>query len=109
MSAPPPLPAHVSANGLEIWAWAADLSAWRQRQDRMRELTRQIAKVRCGDCQHWMKSRICPREHNVNGRNKGPSCEGVICDKFVEEPHYATLRAERRAELNELIAQDESA
>lgn len=104
MTGPPPLPTQVSNNGAEIWDWARDLSAWRQRQARMAELAVAIAKVRCGDCDHWMKSRRCPREHNVNGRNKGPSCEGSICEQFSEDSSSAGLRAKRKAELDNLKA-----
>jgi hypothetical protein len=37
----------------------------------------------CGDCHLWMKSRECPKEVNVNGYSRGPSADGIICDKFV--------------------------
>ena len=40
----------------------------------------------CGDCYFWMKSSLCPQERNVNGRNKGPSMNGSICEKFAEAP-----------------------
>jgi len=37
---------------------------------------------RCGQCDHWMKSRECPREHNVKGFSRGPSSGDPICGKF---------------------------
>lgn len=36
----------------------------------------------CMDCNNWMKSKLCPREINVNGWNKGPSSDDIICNKF---------------------------
>lgn len=36
----------------------------------------------CGSCFFWMKSRDCPREHNVNGYNRGPSMSASPCSKF---------------------------
>ncbi len=51
---------------------------------RQRELARlrDNATRRCGGCYHWMKSRQCPKEKNVNGWNRGPSMNGPICNKF---------------------------
>jgi hypothetical protein len=40
---------------------------------------------RCGHCVHWMKSRECPRETNVKGWNRGPSCDALPCDKFERD------------------------
>ena len=40
---------------------------------------------RCGDCDFWMKSSLCPEERNVNGWNKGPSMNGIPCSKFQEK------------------------
>jgi hypothetical protein len=37
---------------------------------------------RCGSCNHWMKSRECPREHNVKGMSRGPSADASTCSKF---------------------------
>lgn len=58
---------------------------------------------RCGNCYWWVKSRDCPREHNVNGQTRGPSCDGMPCHKFQESSRVAELRtlalAERTAAL----------
>lgn len=45
-------------------------------------------KGKCGTCFWWMKSDYCPREKNVNGRNKGPSCEALVmnCPQFYLDP-----------------------
>lgn len=40
-------------------------------------------KNRCGDCAKWMKSRECPRERNVKGMSRGPSCNDYPCDQFA--------------------------
>lgn len=54
------------------------------------------ALPRCGECKHWMKSRECPREHNVNGMSRGPSCGAAVCDKFVaKDEATAAMLAER--------------
>jgi hypothetical protein len=36
----------------------------------------------CGSCDHWAKSRECPKEHNVKGISRGPSMNGMPCEKF---------------------------
>lgn len=59
----------------------------------VRDLRRRIVGLRqihCGDCSHWMKSSQCPKERNVNGRNRGPSCEDRICEKFEHDKLKAT-------------------
>lgn len=101
MSAPE-LPKNVSSDGREIWDWAAKFSAHVHRQDEINRLATDIAKIgrRCGDCDKWMKSRECPREHNVAGQSRGPSCNGLICGQFVED-RQAT---KRRAELTKKLA-----
>jgi hypothetical protein len=43
---------------------------------------RRWTELRCGNCDHWMKSRVCPKEKNVNGRNKGPSMNEFACELF---------------------------
>lgn len=90
----PPLPSDVSRDGREIWDWAARLSEHTQRMHRLRELNRKIAATGtcCGDCDHWMKSRVCPRERNVNGFSKGPSCEAPICRSFKLSKSAAQFR-----------------
>lgn len=85
-----------------IFDWAIYVSHEINRKHRIRELTQQVDSVRCGDCTKWMCSRLCPRERNIDGRNHGPSCNGEICDQFVEKDTYKKLREERRAELEAL-------
>lgn len=98
---PPQLPSHTSNDGREIWDWAHRLSEHTHRLHKMRELRADISKIgsRCGDCNKWMKSRECPREKNVNGRNRGPSCNDFKCSQFVEEHHATKRRAELEADL----------
>ena len=66
----------------EIIGFGEAFSRTLQEADRLRDLAK-LAHRRCGGCQHWMKSRACPSERNVNGRNQGPSMNGVICSKFA--------------------------
>jgi hypothetical protein len=100
----PKLPDHVSSDGREIWDWAAKLSAHTQRMHKMRQLQADIGRVgtRCGDCDKWMKSRLCPKEKNVNGRNHGPSCDTPKCGQFVEEKFATRRRTELQTELSKL-------
>lgn len=54
------------------------------------------ALPRCGECYWWMKSRDCPREHNVKGMSRGPSCNDATCDKFkAKDAATAAAVAER--------------
>ena len=62
------------------------------------------AHPKCGNCHFWMKSRECPAEKNVNGQSRGPSCEGIACQKFEPCPRmketFAKLLSEKEAEIN---------
>lgn len=102
----PQLPQQVSSDGREVWAWAERLSEYTQRADKMRQLREAIfmAGRACGDCSKWMKSRECPKERNVNGQTRGPSCKAPICADFVMCLHSAKLRDERQTELTALEA-----
>ena len=95
------LPQHVSPDGRELWDWAGRLSEHVHREDRLRKLRARIAPIgtRCGDCDKWMKSSLCPQERNVNGYTRGPSCEGLKCAQFVEAGSATRLRADLLAEL----------
>jgi hypothetical protein len=88
----------------EVWDFAGMLSDQIHRRVRMHEIRVEIAKVRCGDCDKWMKSSLCPAErHDMKrGRSVGPSCEGLICSQFVESESSARIRASRRAELQRI-------
>lgn len=88
-------PQEISGDGREIWDWAAKLSEHTYRMDRMRKLSADIRVIgtRCGDCDNWMKSSQCPQERNENGRQRGPSMNGLKCIQFVET-HQATARRE---------------
>jgi hypothetical protein len=99
----PQLPCEISPDGGEIWDWASRFSEHIHRQARIRELAADIARSGCGDCKNWMKSRECPKEHNVNGYSRGPSRNAPICSLFVEEPRTAELRQKRRDELARLL------
>jgi hypothetical protein len=73
------------------------LSELTQKRERLREL-HAAAKPTCGGCFNWMKSGSCPREKNVNGLNRGPSCSGTPCEKFeATSYHLAAVEAYRAA------------
>jgi hypothetical protein len=99
----PQPPREISANGQEVWDWAGKFSEHVHRQDKIRKLSAEIRKPNsCGDCHFWMKSRECPREHNVNGQTRGPSCDGFTCQKFQATATSISLRADKVAELSRL-------
>jgi hypothetical protein len=103
--AAPELPRDISPDGHEIWDWASKLSAHRHHVAKVRELRAEINRPeRCGDCDHWMKSRQCPREHNVNGRNRGPSMNASVCPSFAKTSVAEDRRAKLVAELSTLTA-----
>jgi hypothetical protein len=105
---PPAIPREISSDGREVWAWGHALSEWTHRQQKKRELYADLRDLpsRCGSCDNWMKSRECPREHNVNGRNRGPSMNAPICPKFIIKPSTAELIARKRAELDAMLAEE---
>lgn len=104
----PPFPAHVSSNGSEIWDWAIALSRHEGRLREMRRLRERIAEVgtKCGDCDHWMKSRQCPKEHNVNGYSRGPHMNHPTCRQFSESSFATKLRTDLTAGLTALKEQE---
>lgn len=101
MSAPE-LPRNISPDGREIWDWAAKLSQHTQRLHQMRLLQHDITEIGrgCGHCDKWMKSRVCPRERNVNGRNHGPSMKDPVCSQYVEKASSTNRREELKAKLD---------
>lgn len=78
------------------------LSELVQKNDRVRRLRADLAAVgtTCGDCALWMK-RACPKEVNVNGRNKGPSCAAPRCSAYSEAPSVEKRRETLRQSLQE--------
>jgi hypothetical protein len=91
-----------------VFAWGRSMSDAIHLDAKMRELSAQIRKVRCGDCDLWMKSSMCPAERYIGntGRRTGPSCEGMTCKEFVESNSSAGLRQKRREELAALTARE---
>jgi len=74
------------------------------KKDKIRELTHKllIQGERCGDCYNWMKTNLCPRECNVNGRNQGPTVGCLKCNRFIETEQSIEYRKELQEELNSL-------
>ncbi len=62
------------------------------------------ARLRCGVCYFWMKSRDCPRERNVDGMSRGPSCEAPICGKFQQTNSSLEIIARKQQEANNFAA-----
>lgn len=92
-------------SGADVWSWADALSKQTQRAHRIRELRDDLFKAerRCGSCQHWMKSRKCPRERNVDGMSRGPSGDSLKCPQFVMTAASADLQAKWSSELSALL------
>jgi len=53
---------------------------------------------RCGRCSDWMKSKICPRERNINGISRGPSCNTLPCDQFSWDRFHQELATKKADE-----------
>ena len=95
-----------SADG--VFAFADAFSKSVHRADRIRTINAELLRTgrRCGDCYFWMKSRECPREHNVNGMSRGPSCEGLACSKMQMTTDAIQGRDRLTAELAGLRAEE---
>lgn len=71
----------------------AQMEEYRRKEiDRINEwnddtLKKYIRQKTCSDCDKWMKSSLCPYEHNVRGYSRGPSCSAFPCSKF--EPNFS--------------------
>lgn len=55
----------------------------------------------CGNCEHWMKSNVCPREVNVKGMNEGPHMYSVACKEFQCKQWVKALKRKRFIEIRE--------
>ena len=73
------------------------ISLLAQLRDKVVE-ARVAAKPRCGNCHWWMKSRDCPREHNVKGMTRGPDAGGLPCSKHQWTDSSLALFRQRYAE-----------
>ncbi len=58
----------------------------------------QASYRKCGRCEHWMKSKTCPQEKNVNGFSQGPSRNGSPCPKFEWNPRAVKFTRQRQGE-----------
>lgn len=72
------------------------------RKRRLAEM-RERALKRCGNCNHWMKSRACPMERNVNGFSRGPSANAPPCGKFKSNSTHLEWIAEHDAARDAFI------
>jgi hypothetical protein len=101
----PQLPQDISSDGREVWDWADKMAQVVAKNQKIRDLRAKLAKnaKECGDCDKWMKSRFCPREKNVNGRNVGPSMSSPICNEFIQNETSIEFGKEWQAELDSVI------
>lgn len=103
----PELPREISSDGREVWAWADSLSAYTHWLHAKRLLREDISLNTgvCGSCDKWMKSSECPREKNINGMSRGPSCKSPICGQFVWAASSLRLIEEWKTKLAKLEAE----
>lgn len=84
---------------IDVMGKAAHIAYLKRERSRLQS----EARPKCGNCDFWMKSRLCPAEHNVNGQTRGPSCSGIACQKFVMSPlsakTFEKLLAKNEAEI----------
>ena len=95
----------ISSDGREIWDAAKQIMKQMWRDSKIAKVKKQIYECgsTCGSCDQWMKSNMCPKEHNANGYNRGPSMNGIKCEKFVEAPHITEWRTELEIKLKTLM------
>ena len=75
-----------------------DAAISKQRHARAEVERLRLASAReCGNCDKWMKSRECPREHNVNGMSRGPSCQDPPCGQFISSRGHVDYLAQYEA------------
>jgi hypothetical protein len=97
-----------------------ELGRWSKIDVARNELAKTRSDIRrlgtvCGDCDNWMKSKQCPKDHNIRGRNHGPSCNTPVlgCSSYSEAPKVEhrrvqlTLESERLRSIIEQEAGDE--
>jgi hypothetical protein len=57
-----------------------------------REIDRYVSSKRCGNCDLWMKSSMCPQEKPGTGKRSGysvgPSAREYTCSSFVPNFNY---------------------
>ena len=96
----------ISEDGRELWDLATRVADHIHRQALVAEKKKQLRDcgAACGDCDYWMKSSLCPKEHNVNGRNRGPSMNGMKCGKFIETREANERRARLIGEIASLMS-----
>ncbi len=61
----------------------------------IRERIRSVTAERCGNCNHWMKTRECPRER----RGEKQSCNAPGCEEFTLDSWSKKMSEEWKAEL----------
>lgn len=61
----------------------------------------EAGELRCGACNHWMKSRVCPREKNIGGMTRGPSSGSLACDQFSRSMSSIATQGRRVCEAIE--------
>ena len=85
---------------MDTWDAANLISARLHVLTRRDEITTQLQHpATCGDCAHWMKSRVCHKERNVSGHHRGPSAGTVACSVFEQSCSASRYADKLRQEL----------
>lgn len=90
-------------NGPDLWDAFEQAAQRISNQAQLRDLVaivNNFTRRECGHCEHWMKSKQCPKEVNVNGWNKGPSMSEPPCAKYEVKQYVQREAAERQATAN---------
>jgi hypothetical protein len=69
---------------------AEEIARWQEKS--LREITTYVNSKRCGNCDLWNKSRMCPLEKPGTGKRSGysvgPSSASPTCSSFVPDFEY---------------------
>jgi len=61
-------------------------------------------KKRCGSCYFWLKTSLCPKEHDlVSWLARGPSASEIACKKFEWTDSAKDFKEKSRLKLIEKI------
>lgn len=69
----------------KIMQWAREREIDRFSNMSGAQLSVYIKGKRCGNCDKWNKSSLCPKEHNVKGYSRGPSSSAFPCNEFTPD------------------------
>lgn len=63
----------------------------------------------CGACAKWMKRNECPKEKNIRGMSRGPSCDDYKCSIFEQKlwvKEFVLQKKQRLGEIDKILKGD---